>query len=88
MKQLSFSDSEFTSKRRKTRKDLFLGRMNELIPWSQFETQIEPFYPKAGNGRRPYSLATMLRIHFMQNWYTMSDPAMEDVLYEITSMRL
>ena len=88
MNQLSFADTEFTSKRRKTRKELFLGRMNELIPWQQLEALIEPFYPKAGNGRRPYPLATMLRIHFMQNWYNMSDPAMEDALYEITSMRL
>ncbi|CUB06683.1 hypothetical protein Ga0061065_1216 [Marinomonas fungiae] len=70
MNQLSFADTEFTSKRRKTRKELFLGRMDELIPWQQLEDQIEPFYPKAGNGRRPYPLSTMLRIHFMQNWYT------------------
>ena len=61
---------------------------NDLFPWQQLEAQIEPFYPKAGKGRRPYPLATMLRIHFMQNWYNMSDPAMEDALYEITSMRL
>ena len=88
MNQLSFADTEFTSKRRKTRKELFLSRMDELIPWQQLEDQIEPFYPKAGNGRRPYPLSTMLRIHFMQNWYNMGDPAMEDALYEITSMRL
>ncbi|RUM49200.1 MAG: IS5/IS1182 family transposase, partial [Marinomonas sp.] len=52
MNQLSFADTEFTSKRRKTRKELFLSRMDELIPWQQLEDQIEPFYPKAGNGRR------------------------------------
>lgn len=62
--------------------------MNELIPWQQREALIEPFYPKVGNGRRPYPLATMLRVHCMQNWYNMSDPAMEDALYEINSMRL
>ncbi|WP_251852783.1 transposase, partial [Escherichia coli] len=49
---------------------------------------IEPFYPKAGNGRRPYPLETMLRIHCMQHWYNLSDGAMEDALYEIASMRL
>ncbi len=49
---------------------------------------IEPVYPKAGNGRRPYPLDTMLRIHCMQQWYSLSDGAMEDALYEITSMRL
>jgi transposase, IS5 family len=67
MNQLSSADAEFTSKRRKTRKELFLVRIDELIPWQQLEAQIEPFYPKAGNGRRSYPLSTMLRIHFMQN---------------------
>ena len=81
-------DSEFNNKRRKTRKEIFLSRMNELMPWDQLEAVIEPFYPKPGNGRRPYPLSTMFRIHGMQHWYNMSDPAMEDALYEITSMRL
>nr|ASJ78797.1 IS5 transposase [Escherichia coli] len=66
--QLTFADSEFSSKRRQTRKEIFLS--------------------KAGNGRRPYPLETMLRIHCMQHWYNLSDGAMEDALYEIASMRL
>ena len=70
MNQLSFADTEFTSKRRKTRKELFLARMDELIPWQQLEAQIEPFYPKAGNGRRPYPLSTMLRIHLCRTGTT------------------
>jgi len=86
--QLSFADSEFTSKRRQTRKEIFLGRMDNLIPWARLVAVIEPHYPKAGNGRRPYPLETMLRIHCMQNWYNMSDPGMEDALTEIASMRL
>ena len=86
--QLTFADSEFNNKRRKTRKEIFLARMNELMPWERLEAQIEPFYPKAGKGRRPYPLSTMFRIHCLQQWYTLSDPAMEDALYEITSMRL
>ncbi len=86
--QLTFSNSEYRSKRRQTRKEIFLGRMESLIPWQRFESVIELYYPKAGNGRRPYPLATMLRIHCMQQWYSMSDPAMEDALYEIASMRI
>lgn len=86
--QLTFADSEFSQKRRKTRKEIFLGRMDKLIPWKRLEGIIKPHYPKAGNGRRPYPLSTMLRIHCMQNWYSLSDPAMEDALYEIASMRL
>ena len=86
--QLSFADSEFNNKRRQTRKEKFLGRMEKLIPWQRLESVIAPHYPKAGNGRRPYPLSTMLRIHCMQQWYSMSDPAMEDALYEIASMCL
>ncbi len=85
--QLSFADSEFTSKRRQTRKEKFLRRMEKLIPWQRLGTVIEPHYPKASNGRRPYPLETMLRIHCVQHWYNLSDPAMEGVLWEIASMR-
>jgi len=86
--QLTFADSEFNQKRRRTRKEIFLVRMDKLIPWKRLESIIEPHYPKAGNGRRPYPLSTMLRIHCMQQWYSLSDPAMEDALYEIASMRI
>ena len=86
--QLTFADSEFSSKRRQTRKEIFLSRMEHILPWQDMTAVIEPFYPKAGNGRRPYPLETMLRIHCMQHWYNLSDGAMEDALYEIASMRL
>ncbi len=86
--QLTFADSEFNGKRRKTRKELFLARMDALLPWAMMLEVIEPVYPKADNGRRPYPLDTMLRIHCMQQWYSLSDGAMEDALYEIASMRL
>ncbi|WP_318351621.1 IS5 family transposase [Klebsiella pneumoniae] len=85
--QLTFADSEFSSKRRQTRKEIFLSRMEQILPWQNMVEVIEPFYPKAGNGRRPYPLETMLRIHCMQHWYNLSDGAMEDALYEIASMR-
>ena len=66
--QLTFADSEFSSKRRQTRKEIFLSRMEQILPWQNMVEVIEPFYPKAGNGRRPYPLETMLRIHCMQHW--------------------
>ena len=66
--QLIFADSEFSNKRRQTRKEKLLGRMGALISWAHFEDIIEPHYPKAGNGHRPYPLSTMLRIHCMQQW--------------------
>lgn len=71
--QLSFSDCEFRQKRRKTRKEKFLHRMEQLVPWQRLEGVIEPFYPKPGKGRRPYPLPTMLRIHCLQQWYSLSD---------------
>jgi IS5 family transposase len=80
--QLTFADSEFSSKRRQTRKRDFLSRMEQILPWQNMVEVIEPFYPKAGNGRRPYPLETMLRIHCMQHWYNLSDGAMEDALYD------
>ncbi|MBM5770667.1 transposase [Klebsiella pneumoniae] len=75
--QLTFADSEFSTKRRQTRKEIFLSRMEQILPWQNMVEVIEPFYPKAGNGRRPYPLETMLRIHCMQHWYNLSDGAME-----------
>jgi IS5 family transposase len=61
--QLTFADSEFSHKRRQTRKEKLLRRMEKLISWQRLVTIIEPYYPKTGKGRRPYPLMTMLRIH-------------------------
>ena len=60
MEQATFSELEHDLKKRRTRPELFLARMEELIPWERLEARIEPFYPKAGRGRRPYPLGTML----------------------------
>jgi IS5 family transposase len=60
--QLTFTDSKFNNKRRKTRKEIFLTRMAGLMPWGRLEAVVEPFYPKAGKGRRPYPLSTMFCI--------------------------
>ncbi|WP_308365102.1 MULTISPECIES: IS5 family transposase [unclassified Microbulbifer] len=87
MHQVSFAEAEYRNKRRKTRREKFLEQMESLVPWERLEAKIEPFYPKAGRGRQPYPLQVMLRIHCMQLSYNLSDPAMEDSLYEIESMR-
>ena len=87
MEQPTFADLEYDGKKRKTRRERFLERMDGLIPWDRFEDRIRPFYPKAGRGRRPYDLSVMLRIHCVQLFYNLSDPAMEDMLYEIESVR-
>jgi len=87
MTQLSFSDAEHAGKRKQTRREVFLAEMERVVPWRALLAQIEPHYPKAGRGRHPYALETMLRIHLLQQWYALSDPAMEEALYEIASMR-
>ena len=61
--------------------------MEQLIPWERLEVRIRPFYPKAGRGRRPYPLSVMLRVHCVQLFYNLSDPGMEDLLYEVESVR-
>ena len=83
MSQISFSDVEYGAKRKRTRREIFLAEMNSVILWARLMALIEPVYPKAGNGRRPYALETMLRIHFMQQWFALSDPTMEESLYDV-----
>ncbi len=87
MTQLSFSDAEYAGKRKQTRREKFLAEMEQVVPWNALLALIEPVYPKAGKGRRPYPLKTMLRVHLLQNWYGYSDPAMEEALYEVAPLR-
>ncbi len=87
MNQMSFGDAEYRGKRKQTRREKFLAEMEQVVPWDSLLALIEPFYPVAGRGRHPYPIATMLRVHLMQNWFSLSDPAMEEALYEIASMR-
>jgi IS5 family transposase len=87
MSQKSFFDFEYAGKRKQTRREHFLAEMDQVVPWTGLRGLIEPFYPKAGGGRKPYPLETMLRIHLLQNWFSLSDPAMEEALYEISPIR-
>ena len=87
MKRASFASLAFENKKRKTRREKFLEEMDQVIPWEELLPVIIPYYPRAGNGRQPMPLSRMLRIYFMQQWYGLSDPAMEDSLYDIESMR-
>ena len=66
MKQISFSDAEYLGKRKQTRREVFLAEMERVVPWDALLQLIEAVYPKAGKGRRPYPLATMLRVHLMR----------------------
>ena len=86
--QLTFGDAEDLGQRKRTRREVFLAEMDQVVPWTALLALIEPHYPKLGlPGRQPYPLATMLRIHFLQQWYALSDPAMEEALYDTAVMR-
>lgn len=88
MRQQTFADEAFEQYRKPTRRELFLGEMEEIIPWEELCEVIEPYYPKpTGAGRRPVGLDRMLRIHFLQHWFNLSDPAAEEALYDSRAMR-
>ena len=87
MKQTTFASAAWEKKGKVTRGERFLGEMDQVIPWAQILALIAPHYPKAGNGTQPMPMERMLRIYFMQQWFNLSDPAMEDTLYDSESMR-
>jgi len=67
---------------KKTRKREFLEQMEQVVPWDDLVALIAPYYPEGKNGRPPFALQTMLRTHFMQQWFTLSDPAMEEAFFD------
>src|SRR6187401_1382920 len=87
--QLSFATLDYAAKKKRTKRDVFLAEMAAAVPWSVLEAVIAPHYPKEGpqGGRRPFPIAVMLRIYFLQQWYNLSDPGAEEALYDIQSMR-
>jgi len=87
MKQISFASLTYQHKKITTKREKFLNEMEQVVPWKRLLKSIEPHYPKAGNGRPPMPMECMLRIYFLQQWYGLSDPAAEEALYDIESMR-
>jgi IS5 family transposase len=88
MKQMSFCTPGYNKKKGKgTRREQFLTQMEQVVPWSRLIALIAPHYPKGAQGRKPLPLERMLRIYCLQQWYALSDPAMEEELYDSQSMR-
>ena len=87
MKQLTLAAVGFDRYAKTTRRAAFLTEMERVVPWSALCALIEPFYPKPGNGRPPIGVERMLRIYFLQQWFNLSDPAVEEALYDSLSMR-
>ena len=72
---------------KRTRKREFLAQMERVVPWTELEALIAPYAPQGLRGRPPFLVSTMLRIHFMQQWFTLSDPAMEEALHDVPLFR-
>ena len=87
MKQMTLSAGGFERYGKTTRRAAFLAEMNRVVPWAKLCAVVEPYYPKAGNGRPPIGLERMLRIYFLQQWFNLSDPAVEEALYDSLAMR-
>ena len=85
--QHTFASLAWITKGKVTKRERFLSEMEHAIPWERFLSLIEPYYPKAGNGRPPMGLEKMLRIYFLQQWFNLSDPGAEEALYDSESMR-
>ena len=87
MKQMTLATAGFERYGKTTRRTAFLAEMERVVPWSALCALIEPVYPKAGNGRPPVGVERMLRIYFLQQWFNLSDPAVEEALYDSAAMR-
>jgi IS5 family transposase len=85
--QLTLAAVNFDKHNKQTRRAKFLAEMDQVVPWRELCAIIEPYYPMAGNGRPPIGLERMLRLHFLQHWFNLSDPAAEEALYDSRSMR-
>ena len=87
MKQETFTDIEYSYRKKKTKREEFLEIMEEIIPWDEWVGVIEPYYPKGKRGRPPMGIEKMLRMYLLQIWFNLSDPATEDAIYDSYAMR-
>ena len=85
--QTTFAHAEFAAKKKITRREKFLARMDEVIPWAKLLAVIEPHYPNGRRGRPPIGLERMLRVYFLQQWYALADEALEDAIYDSQALQ-
>src|SRR5208283_4570221 len=86
-RQISFAESEFSRKKKTTRRERFLAEMEKVVPWGRLVALIKPHYPSGERGRPPIGIERMLRIYFLQQWYALADEALEDAIYDSQAMR-
>lgn len=87
MKQQTFSDIEYSNRKRKTKREEFLEIMDEIIPWGEWVRIIVPFYPSGKRGRPPKGIEKMLRMYLLQVWFNLSDEGTENAIYDSYAMR-
>ena len=87
MNQMTFSDMEYSGRKRVTQKEKFLREMNEIIPWADWVNKILPYYPTGKRGRPPRGIEVMLRMYLLQIWFNLSDEGLEDAIYDSYAMR-
>ena len=87
MKQLSFSDVEYSLRKRMTKREEFMRAMDEFIPWEEWVAYVEPHYPKGQRGRPPLGIEKMLRMYLLQCWFNLSDEGIEDAIYDSYALR-
>ena len=85
--QITLAGTGFEKYTKMTRRAQFLAEMDRVVPWRELCARIEPVYPKPGNGRPPIGVERMLRMYFLQHWFNLSDPAVEEALYDSPTMR-
>lgn len=85
--QLTMTDAEYAGRKRITRREEFLDKMDEIIPWKRWVEMIQPYYPSGKRGRPVRGIETMLRMYLMQVWFNLSDVGIEDAIYDSYAMR-
>ncbi len=85
--QTTFAHAEFAAKKKTTRRETFLAKMADAVPWAKLLAVIAPHYPKGQRGRPPIGLERMLRVYFLQQWYALADEALEDALYDSQALQ-
>lgn len=88
MRQVNFTDLEYGMRKRTTKREVFLNAMDDFIPWTEWVSYIEPYYPKGKRGRPPLGIEKMLRMFLLQAWFKLSDEGTEDALYDSYAMRI
>ena len=83
MKQMTFSDVEYSGRKKVTQKEKFLRKMDAIIPWGGWVAKIAPYYPAGKRGRPPRGIEVMLRMYLLQIWFNLSDEGLEDAIYDI-----